>query len=109
MDWLAVFSTVWDKEVYLCLSTVLWLQYSSKLKERAHLSSLDEEELKAIGMSMEEYAFHLIEPLKNDIIKRAIFEGKEFDRVAEKAVLLKQKKVHKDNTRIFSRIFFCLT
>uniref|UniRef100_A0A6P8IXW9 Transient receptor potential-gamma protein-like n=1 Tax=Actinia tenebrosa TaxID=6105 RepID=A0A6P8IXW9_ACTTE len=68
------------------------MEYSFRLKERAQYSSVDEAELKVIGTSMEEYAFYLIEPLKNDIIKRAIFKGKEFDHIAEKAVLLKQKK-----------------
>ncbi|XP_031548660.1 short transient receptor potential channel 2-like [Actinia tenebrosa] len=67
------------------------LDYSSKLTEKAQRSKVQEEELQAIASSMEEYAFHLIEPLKKDHNKKQIFKLK-FDHIAAKAVLLKQKK-----------------
>jgi hypothetical protein len=44
-------------------------------------------------MAVENFAINLIEPLKSDDMKRAIFEGKDFDRVADIAVKYEQKKV----------------
>jgi hypothetical protein len=70
------------------------LKVSSTLKRRAKGS--EKEDLMAMGASIEEFAFHLLDPLKRNEEMRDKFTGQDFndfDRVIDKAVACDQKKV----------------
>jgi hypothetical protein len=69
------------------------LQVSYELRKLAKSEGPDAEEFKDLAMSVENFAINLIEPLKSDEIKKAIFQGKDFDRIADQAVKYEQKKV----------------
>jgi molecular chaperone GrpE (heat shock protein) len=69
------------------------LQVSYELRNLAKTEGPDAEQFKDLAMSVESFAIHLIEPLKSDEIKRAIFQGEDFDRIADQAVKYEQKKV----------------
>lgn len=69
------------------------IQVSHTLKSLADAKGPDADDLSALGTSVEDFAVQLLEPLKSDDLKRAIFEGKDFDRVSDKAVKYRQKKV----------------
>jgi len=68
------------------------LQYSYRLRQRAKNEWLEADNIKTIATSMEEFATCLIEPLKYNRAKAAIFAD-EIDRVAGTALLFEQKKV----------------
>lgn len=69
------------------------MQVSYKLEELARKRSPDAEDLQTLAKTVQEFATELLEPLKGDDVMRSIFEGKDFDRIAEKAVHFRQKKV----------------
>jgi len=56
-------------------------------------SGPDGEDFDSLSKTVEDYAVQLLEPLKGDDMKRAIFGGEDFTRIAERAVLHGRKKV----------------
>lgn len=85
------------------LNCLCILQVSYKLRQLAKSGGPDGDELKELAMAVENFAINLIEPLKSDDMKRAIFEGKDFDRVADIAVKYEQKKVLEKQRRQFNK------
>jgi hypothetical protein len=77
-----------------------------KLKQKAKSSNSEKEDFKAMGESVEKFAFHLLDPLKKEKLKRSKdlktkgneekiskFKGQDFDRIIDMAVNGGQKKV----------------
>lgn len=67
------------------------LKVSYKLRKRAQ--GPDAEDLEQMGTAVEDFAFHLLDPLKKDDDMRCMLKGQDFDRVIDKAVAFKQMKV----------------
>ncbi|KAK3738724.1 hypothetical protein QZH41_018091, partial [Actinostola sp. cb2023] len=68
------------------------VQVSYRLKNLAQTNGPDAEDFKSLADAVEDFAIQLLEPLKSDDMKRAIFEADDFDRIWEKTVLFQQKK-----------------
>ncbi|XP_020896426.1 uncharacterized protein LOC110235314 [Exaiptasia diaphana] len=68
------------------------LEVSHKLKSLADRGGPDSDDFENLANTVEDFAIELLEPLKRDDIRRAIFEGDSFDRIAEKIVVFRQKK-----------------
>jgi hypothetical protein len=66
---------------------------SNDLKKRA--TSSEKEDFKAMGESVERFAFDLLDPLKaNEEMRSKFDQDQDFDRIIDKAVDCGQKKVH---------------
>ncbi|EDO38427.1 predicted protein [Nematostella vectensis] len=68
------------------------MEVSSLLHEYAERNGPSADEFRKLSGSVQDFAVQLIDPLKGDDVKRSIFGGDDFDRVADKAILCQQKK-----------------
>ncbi|XP_048578368.1 uncharacterized protein LOC116618328 [Nematostella vectensis] len=68
------------------------MEVSNKLHEYAEENGPGADEFRKLYISVQDFTVHLIDPLKGDHMKRAIFGGDDFGRVVDKAVVFKQKK-----------------
>lgn len=78
----------------LCLAILIFrIQVSKELKSLGKSKGSNATEFNDLATQVEDFAYHLLEPLKNDDKKRDTFKEKLFDRVSDNALKYRQKKV----------------